>query len=127
MAKTSGITSSVTVAGNNISNDIRSFNFDTPYGQQVVTGIDKAAEERISLRADCTGSISGIFNTAASMSHATLKTPGSKTFVIALASAAATLTFTANTENYAVTEGEDGSLTWSCNFALNSGTAAAWT
>lgn len=127
MAKTSGITSTVTIAGNNISNDIRSFNVDTPYGEQITTGIDKAAEERINLRADCTGTINGTFNTAASMSHATLKTPGSKTFVIAYASAAATLTFTANTTNYAVTEGEDGTLVWSVNFALNSGTAAAWT
>jgi hypothetical protein len=127
VAKTSGITSQITIAGNDISNDIRSFNFDTPYGQQVVTGIDKAAEERLSLRADCTGVINGTFNASANKSHATLKTPGSKTFVIALASAAATLTFTANTTNYAVTEGDDGSLVWSANFALNSGTAAAWT
>jgi len=127
MAKTSGLTTAVTVAGNNISNDITSFTVDTPYGEQDVTGIDKSAMERLLLRADCSGTLNGVFNTAASMSHATLKTPGSKTFVIAYVAAAATLTFTAVTTNYAVNFGADGSLTWSANWALSSGTAAAWT
>lgn len=127
MAKTSGITTAVTVAGNVISNDVRSITVDTPYGEQDITGLDKAAIERLLLRADVQGTLSGVFNTAASMSHATLKTPGSKTFVIAFAAAAATATFTANTTNYNVTMAEDGSLTWTANFNLNSGTALAWT
>lgn len=125
MAKVSGLPSSITIASNNISNDVTSLSFDTPYGEQDVTGLDKSAIERIVLRADCTGSMTGVFNTTASMSHATLKTPGSKTFVIALPGA--TLTFTAITTNYAVAMGTDGSLTWGCNFGLSSGTAAAWT
>ncbi len=127
MAKTSGITTAVTIASNVISNDVRSITVDTPYGEQDITGLDKAAIERLLLRADVQGSLNGIFNTTASMSHATLKTPGSKTFVIAFAAAAATATFTANTTNYNVTMGEDGSLTWSVNFNLNNGTALAWT
>lgn len=126
MAKSSGLTTSVTVASNNISNDITSFNVDTPYGEQDVTGLDKSAMERILLRADCSGTLNGVFNIAASMSHATLKTPGSKAFVIVYPGTA-TLTFTAVTTNYAVSFGADGSLTWSCNWALSSGTAAAWT
>lgn len=125
MAKVSGITTAVTVASSVISNDVRSISIDTPYGEQDITGLDKSAVERLLLRADCTGTMSGIFNTTASMSHATLKTPGSKTFVIGYPGA--TLTFTAVTTNYAVTMGEDGSLTWSVNFALSSGTAAVWT
>ena len=126
MAKTSGITTSVTVASNNISNDITSINVDTPYGEQDITGLDKSAIERLLLRADCTGTMNGVFNIAASMSHATLKTPGSKTFVIVYPGTA-TLTFTAVTTNYALSMGDDGSLTWSVNWALSSGTAAAWT
>lgn len=125
MAKVSGLTTTVTVASNDISNDITSINVDTPYGVQDITGLDKSAIERLLLRADCTGSMTGVFNTAANKSHATLKTPGSKTFVIAYPGA--TLTFTAVTSNYAVTFGQDGSLVWSCNWALSSGTAAAWT
>lgn len=125
MAKTSGLTTAVTVGGNVISNDVTSINVDTPYGVQDITGVDKSAMEKLVLRADATGSMNGVFNTAASMSHATLKTPGSKTFVIGYPGA--TLTFTAITSNYAVTMGADGSLTWSVNFQLSSGTAAAWT
>lgn len=125
MAKVSGITTTVTVASNNISNDVDSINIDTPYGQQDITGLDKSAIERLLLRADCTGTMNGIFNTASSMSHATLKTPGSKTFVIGYPGA--TLTFTAVTTNYAVALATDGTLKWTVNFALSSGTAAAWT
>lgn len=127
MAKISGLTTAVTIAGNVISNDITSITLDTPYGVQEITGLDKSAVERLILRADASGTLSGVFNATASMSHATLKTPGSKTFVIAYASAAATATFTAITSNYAVVMGADGSLTWSANWALSSGTAVAWT
>lgn len=125
MAKVSGLTTTVTVASNDISNDVTSINVDTPYGVQDITGLDKSAMERLLLRADLSGTMTGVFNTASSKSHATLKTPGSKTFVIAYPGA--TLTFTAVTTNYAVSMGTDGSLTWSVNFSLSSGTAAAWT
>lgn len=125
MAKVSGITTAVTIAGNDISNDVTSINIDTPYGVQDITGLDKSAVERLLLRADATGTVNGVFNTAASKSHATLKTPGSKTFVIAYPGA--TATFTAVTTNYAVNMGTDGSLVWSSNFQLSSGTAVAWT
>lgn len=124
MAKVSGLTTTVTVAGNNISNDVTSMNADTPYGVQDVTGIDKSAFERLLLRGDLTGTLNGVFNTAASMSHATLKTPGQKTFVAAYPGA--TLTTTILTTNYAVTEGSDGSLTWSCNFVLTGGAVPVW-
>ena len=124
MAKVSGLVTAVTIGGNVISNDVLGISVDTPYGEQEITGLDKSAIERLLLRADCTGSLNGVFNTAALMSHATLKTPGSKTFVIGYPGA--TLTFTAVTTNYAVAMGEDGSLTWSVNWALSSGTAAAW-
>lgn len=124
MAKTSGLTTTVTIASNDISNDITSLTLDTPYGVQDITGLDKSAFERLILRADATGTINFVFNTSASKVHATLKTPGSKTFVIAFPGA--TATFTAITSNYAISLGADGSLTGSCNFALSSGTALAW-
>jgi hypothetical protein len=125
VAKVSGLTCTVTVASNDISNDVTSFNADSPYGEEDITGVDKSAMERLLLRADCSGTLNGVFNTAASKSHATLKTPGSKTFVLVYPGPA-TLTFTANTQNYALSMAADGALTWSVNWALNSGTAAAW-
>lgn len=126
MAKVSGLTTSLTVASNDISNDVTSLTVDTPYGVQDITGLDKSAMERLLLRADCTGTATGVFNTSANKSHATLKTPGSKSTVIVFPGPA-TLTFTAVWTNYALSMGADGSLVWSCNWALSSGTAAAWT
>ena len=122
MAKVSGLTTTVTVASNDISNDVTSFNVDTPYGVQDVTGLDKSGFERILLRGDVSGTITGVFNVTASKSHATLKTPGVKTFVFGLPGA--TLTFTAVTSNYAL---DLPNATWSVKFSLSSGTAAAWT
>ncbi len=124
--KISAITTTVTVASNNISNDVLSFSFDTPYGVQEITGLDKSAVERLLLRADCTGSFAFAFNVDATRSHATLKTPGSKTFVI-LFGGAATATFTALTTNYGLAVAEDGSILGNANWALSSGTAVAWT
>ena len=112
---------------NVISNDVTSIDLDTPYGVEDVTAVDNVAMARILLRADATGTLTGIWNTTAAMSHATLKTPGSKTFVIAYAGGAATATFTAITTNYHPVMAPDGSLTWDCNFQLSSGTAVAWT
>jgi hypothetical protein len=126
MAKSSGLTTSVTIASNNISNDVKSISIDTPSGVQDITGLDKSAMERLLLRADLTGSLSGVFNVASSMSHATLKTPGSKALVIVYPGTA-TMTATVVTTNYAVNMAEDGSLIWSVNFLLSSGTAGAWT
>jgi hypothetical protein len=124
MAKVSGLTTALTIAGNAISNDVTSFNVDTPYGVQDVTGIDKSAMERLLLRGDLQGSINGVFNTASSMSHATLKTPGEKSFVAAYPGA--TLTTTVISSNYAVNMAEDGSLTWSVNIVLTGGAVPVW-
>jgi hypothetical protein len=126
MAKVSGLPTQITVATKDISNDILSMNIDTPYGVQDVTGLDKSAMERIMLRADCSGSLNFAFNIAADRSHAVLKTPGSKTFVIVYPGPA-TLTFTAVTTDYSLAFGADGSLIGTAPWELSSGTAAAWT
>lgn len=125
MAKVSGLPTSVTVAGNNISNDVLSFNIDTPYGTQDITGVDKSAMERLTLRSDITGTLTCAFNTAALRSHATLKTPGSKTFVVGYPGA--TATFTAVTTNYGVAMGADGSLIVTAPFEVSDGSVLAWT
>jgi hypothetical protein len=125
LAKVSGLPTSVTVAGNNISNDVLSFNIDTPYGTQDITGVDKSAMERLTLRSDITGTLVCAFNTSATRSHATLKTPGSKTFVIGYPGA--TATFTAVTTDYQVAMGADGSLQVSAPFQVSDGTVLAWT
>jgi hypothetical protein len=124
--KLTAITTTVTIAGNNISNDVGSLSFDTPYGSQEVTGLDKSAVERLLLRADCTGTLNFFFNVDSNRSHATLKTPGSKSVVIAFGGAA-TATFTAIFTGYALNVAEGGEITGSSPWALSSGTAVAWT
>lgn len=124
--KLTAITTTVTVAGNNISNDVGSVTFNTPYGTQDVTGLDKSAVEKLLLRADCTGTLNFFFNVDSSRSHATLKTPGEKTFVIVFGGAA-TATFTAITTDYSLSVAEDGSIVGSAPWELSNGTAVAWT
>jgi hypothetical protein len=127
VAKISGITTAVTVGGQVISNDVTSITLNTSKGVQDITGVDNVAMARLELRSDATGTLTGVFNVAANMSHAQLKTPGSKATIFAYASAAATATFTAIYSNYNVEMADDGSLTWSSDFELSSGTAVAWT
>ena len=125
MAKVSGLTTTVTVASNAISNDVLSMTLNTPYGVQDVSGLNKAGFERILLRGDVQGSLTCAFNTTASQSHATLKTPGEKTFVIAFPGA--TATFTAVTTDYQLAFGADGALVITAPFMLSNGTVMAWT
>ena len=57
MAKESGIAMSIAVddsggSARTISNDITDFSLNTPRNVQVITGLDKSAEERLQLLAD---------------------------------------------------------------------------
>ena len=124
MAKVSGRPTSVSVATKVISNDVLSLTFNTPWGVQDVTGLDKSALERILLLADCTGTLTCAFNTASDRSHAVLKTPGEKAFIIGYPGA--TATFTAVTTDYQLNSAADGSLVSTVPFALSNGTACGW-
>src|ERR1700690_2610649 len=53
-------------ASNDIRNDITNMSFATPRGVQDVTGIDKAAIERLLLLADFSCTLAGVFNAALS-------------------------------------------------------------
>lgn len=133
MAKVSGLPTSVNLddaggVARNISNDILSINVATPRGVQDVTGLDKSAMERLLLLVDFTGTINGVFNTAANASHSVLKTVTSSgaNRTIAIGYPGATLTAEVVVSDYQVTRGQDGSLTWSAPFSLADGTAPVW-
>lgn len=132
MAKTSGITTTVTVDDatgnpNAISNDVTSITTNTSRGVQDVTGVDKAAMERILLLSDGTIQLQGVFNTTASMSHATLSTvTDNDTRTVALGFPGATLTMEMVLHSYNVNRAQDGSLTWTSDLSLADGTAPAW-
>lgn len=111
-----------------ISNDITNFTMSTPRGVQDVTGVDKSAIERLVLLADFSFNPSGVFNDAANMSHAVLKTVPStsvaRTTSINVSGQilAGELLYT----DYSLNRGQDGSLTWTAPGVLADGTVPTW-
>jgi len=112
-----------------IINDITDFAVSTPRPEQLVTGIDKSAEERLLLLADYSISLNGVFNDAASVSaHAVFSTVPStsvaRTVTLAVSgqSLPAEMLFT----DYNLTRGTDGSLVWTAPGVLADGTVPTW-
>ena len=133
MAKESGIGMSIAVddsggSARTISNDITDFSLNTPRNTQVITGLDKSAEERLQLLADFTCTINGVFDDAANVAHAVFATVPSS-------SVARTVTITISGQSlpnetffndYALTRPASGELTWSCPGTLTGGTVPTW-
>ena len=133
MAKESGIGMSIAVddsggSARTISNDITNFDFSTPRNVQVVTGLDKSAEERLQLLADFSITINGVFNDDSNQSHAVFSTVPSS-------SVARTVTITVSGQSlpnetffndYAITRAATGELTFSAPGTLTGGTVPTW-
>ena len=133
MAKESGIAMSIAVddsgsSARTISNDITNFDFSTPRNVQVVTGIDKSAEERLQLLADFTITLNGVFNDAANVAHAVFATVPSS-------SVARTVTITISGQSlpnetffndYAISRPASCELTWTAPGTLSGGTVPTW-
>ena len=133
MAKESGIGMTVTLddsagAGQAITNDVTDISFSTPRASMDSTGLDTSGNERIQLLADFKATINGIFNDAANMSHAVLKTMSSTSVArtLALAVSGQTLSNEVLIDDYSLSRGGDGSLKWGAPVSLQSGTAPAW-
>lgn len=133
MAKSVGFPGTVTLddgvgAATDISNDVTGLGVSTPYGVENVTGVDKSAMEKLVLRADGTGTLSGVFNPA--LSHAVLATTTVSGIARTLAVAfpgPATIGGEVIVSEYAVTRDAEGSLVWTAAWELTGGTALAWT
>lgn len=134
MAKESGLawtTLSVddsTPTARDIRNDITNFEFSTPRAVQDITGIDKSAFERLLLLADFSITMNGVFNDAANLSHATLKTVSSTsvTRTISMTVSGQSLNNECLITDYALTRGDDGALTWSAPAVLADGSVPTW-
>lgn len=111
-----------------IRNDVTNFEFSTPRAVQEITGIDKFAMERLLLLADFSITLNGVFNDAATFSHAVLKDVGSTsvTRTVAIAVSGQSLSNECLITDYALTRGDDGSLTWQAPGVLQSGIAPTW-
>jgi hypothetical protein len=111
-----------------IKNDITSLDFATPREEQDVTGIDKSARERLLLLADFSISLKGVFNDAASQSHAVFKTVPSTSVArtTTIAVSGNTLAPEVLYTDYKLTRGDDGSLTWEAPGVLADGAVPTW-
>lgn len=135
MAKETGLawtTLSVDDSGGtarDIRNDVTNFEFSTPRAVQETTGIDKSAFERLLLLADFSITLNGVFNpTATTSSHAVLKTVGSTSVnrTVTIVVSSQTLANECIITDYALTRGDDGSLTWQAPAVLADGTVPTW-
>lgn len=115
-------------AAQTISNDVTNLAVATPRGVQDVTGVDKSAIERLLLLADCSGTLNGVFNDAANLSHAVLKTVSSVSIArtLTLAISGQTLANEVVVTDYSLTRGADASLVWTAPFLLANGTVPTW-
>jgi hypothetical protein len=113
---------------NVIKNDVTNFSFATPRGVQDVTGVDKSAFERLLLLADFSINLNGVFNDAATFSHATFKTvPSTSTArTVSLAVSGQTLANECIFTDYSLNRAQDGSLTWTAPGQLADGTVPTW-
>ena len=109
-----------------IKNDVTEFDFATPRGVQDVTGVDKAANERLLLLSDFTINLKGVFNV--STSHTVFKTVSSSDTArtVSLAIASQTLANECVFTDYALTRASSGEFTWSSPGMLSDGTTPTW-
>lgn len=112
-----------------IKNDFTNFQFATPRGVQDVTGVDKAAIERILLLADFSTTINLVWdNTTTANAHAVFSTvsstsvPRTTTMVVNGATLAPEVLYT----DYPITRSTTGELTAAVPGVLADGTVPTW-
>jgi len=135
MAKQSGLGDYLAVddsggTARDISNDVTNATFNNGTALQEVTGIDKSAVERLQLLGDGTVSINGVFNSASNLSHDVFKTQtGTRTVTYCVGGNTGSnpkLEMEMLVSAYNLDRAADGSLTWSAELSLQSGTVPTW-
>ena len=135
MAKQSGLGDYIAVddsggSARDISNDVSTIEVAIPQNLLEATGIDKSAMERIIGLGDGTVTLNGVFNPASNMSHAVFKTrSGVRTVDYRLGgntSSNPKLSMEMLISSYNLSRGTDGSMVWTAELALQSGTLPTW-
>tara|TARA_Y100000401_G_scaffold54967_3_gene43304 strand:+ start:126 stop:542 length:417 start_codon:yes stop_codon:yes gene_type:complete len=135
MAKQSGLGDYLAIddssgSARDISNDVTSATFNTGKSLQEITGIDKSAVERLQLLGDGTVSVNGVFDAASNMAHDVFKTTsGTRTVTYCVGGNTASnpkLEMEMLVSAYNLDRGSDGSLTWTAELSLQSGTVPTW-
>ena len=113
-----------------ISNDVTGLGVNIGQNLIDITGIDKSAMERLIALGDGSFTVSGVFNSAANMSHDVFKTrTGTRTVDYKVAGNTQGnpyLTMECLVGVYNLTRGPDGTLTWTVDLQLQSGTTPTW-
>lgn len=139
MAKETGLawdTLSVDDSGGtlqDIKNDITNLEFATPRGIQDVTGLNSSAYERLLLLVDMSTTLNGVFNDAATYSHAVFSTAPSTSVAreFNLTVSGQKLGFapviTLLPTDYSLSRANTGELTWTVPMSLANGLVPTWT
>lgn len=112
-----------------IINDVTNFDVSTPRAEQDVTGVDKSAMERLLLLADCSWTLNGVFNDAATTgAHTVLSTIPSTSVArtTTLVVSGQTLTTEILYTDYSLSRAANGALTWTAPGGLADGTVPTW-
>lgn len=111
-----------------IRNDLTNIQFATPRAVQDVTGIDKAAMERLLLLADGSITMNGVFNDAANLGHAVFKTIPSTSVnrTVSIGVSGQTLAMEMLLTDYPLTRSNSGELTYAVPGVLADGTTPTW-
>ena len=113
-----------------ISADVTSLGVNVGQNLIDITGLDKSAVERLIALGDGSFAVSGVFNSASTMSHDVFKTrTGTRTTSYATggnSSGLPILTMEMLVDSYNLSRGADGSLTWTAGLQLQSGTTPTW-
>ena len=135
MAKVSGLGDYIAVddsggSARDISNDVTSVEIAIPQNLIEATGINNSAMERIVGLGDGTVSLSGVFNSASNKSHDVFKVrTGTRTVTYAAggnSSGKPKLEMEMLVAGYNLSRGSDGSMTWTAELSLQSGTTPTW-
>jgi len=133
MAKVSGLGDYLAVDNSggsvvDISNDVTSITLNIGQDLIDITGVDKSARERLISLGDGTISLTGVFNqTGADTVFSTLS--GTRTVTYALGgntSGKPVMAMEMLISAYDLSRGTDGSMGWTANLSLQSGTVPAW-
>ena len=121
-------------ASTDVRNDITNLSFSTPRGVQDVTGIDKAAIERLLLLADFSCTLNGVFNAA--VSHVVFSTVPSTSVNRMIANTVNGKNLNLGTAgggngavlftDYQLSRAQTGELTWSVPGVLANGAVPTW-
>lgn len=111
-----------------IKNDVTDLTFAMPRGVIDVTGVDKAAYERLLGLADFTVNLKGIFNAATSHTAFSTIATSSATRTLSMTVAGASLaTLEVILTDYQIARTGTGELNWTVPGQLCNGTAPVWT